>query len=260
LHRNPFAPPQTPLLGFEEQLPQPCNVTSVYLTNVASGIYGLGTVTTRPDDLGPRLAGLELGLTHLCSPIAWRPFGSGRDDELALMAASQRVTAVESVLPPAMVPMRELLRWIGGSADALAGLLGASRRSIYNWLNGKPVRGEFAVRTMRLRTVLAPLGEEWHPEALAEWLKSGSPARDEFARQERWLELEEEVRGALTALLPQSEPDQLSASPGPPEPLSSATLIAVLEEFGSPPPVAARPRGNWRPRELTGSTPGPDEG
>ena len=64
------------------------------------------------------------------------------------------------------------------------------------------------------------------------------------------------VREALRPLRPLSDVD--GDPDGPDEPWPGAALAAVLDEFNSPPPVTGRKRG-WRPRELTGATPAPDE-
>ena len=158
---------------------------------------------------------------------------------------------------PATLVLRDLMRWTGGSAELVAETLGVSRRSIYNWLKGRPVRPEFATRAERLQLVLAPLREDWHPEALSDWLQAGTPSPAELAGQERWAEFEERVRDALRPLGPlRPQPDAADAAR--PEPWPAAALLAVLDEFNSPPPSPGR-KTAWRPRELTGSTPEPDE-
>jgi hypothetical protein len=257
---GPFAASQTTLLDFEQLGVQPCNVTVVYVSHVASGIYGLGTMTTRQKELAPGLEAFELGLANLCSPLPVGSLNRARVDAFITGPRAQGLPALQSLQASAMVSLRQVLRWVGGSADVLAGLLGASRRSIYNWLNGKPIRDEFATRTTRLAMVLAPLGEQWHPEALAHWLTEGSPTHVELAQHDCWVELGEEVRRALTPLSPKPEDEPLDSHSVAPESLPAATLMAALEAFSSPPPTPARSPDDWQPRELTGITPGPDEG
>jgi hypothetical protein len=156
--------------------------------------------------------------------------------------------------PPATLTLRDLMRSIGGSAELLSELLGASRRSIYNWLKGKPVRAEFATRAERLQLVLVPLREDWHPQALAEWLQAGDPSPAQLAVAQRWAELEERVRDAQRPLQPQARQDDEDAAAGSLEPWPAEALVAVLDEFRSPPPAPGR-EISWRPRELTGLTP-----
>jgi hypothetical protein len=252
---------RTTLLDFELPDVQPCNVTVVYVSHADSGAYGLGTMTTRQNELAPGLEAFELGLSNLCSPLPARLLNRAPVDEVnRWLGVAQRVPAPQNAQVSAMVSLRQMLRWVGGSVDVLAGLLGASRRSIYNWLNGRPIRDEFATRTTRLAMVLAPLGEEWHPEALADWLTKGSPSHAELAQRDCWVEFREEVRRALTPLSPKAGGEAQSLGSVSLEPLPAATLIAALEAFGSPPPTPAQLRDDWQPRELTGITPGPDEG
>jgi hypothetical protein len=257
-----LGPTRTTFLAFDEPAHGPCEMTVVYLSHPHAVNFGLGTIATRfPDDLTSETLQLfGFGPSSLRSPTLIRRLLGADTADASFTAMSVPAFARESLKPLAGAELRDLSRWIGGTPEVLAQLLGASRRSIYNWLKGKPVRGEFAVRTVRLRSLLAPLGAEWHPAALVGWLQSGSPAPAELARSENWVQLEEHVRLALLALQPQPEPRKSSAEPATAEPLSAAALLAALEEFASPPPVTARVRTDWRPRELTGSTPGPDEG
>jgi hypothetical protein len=263
---GPLTPSRTTLLDLKHSDLQPCNVTVIYVSHAASGMSGLGTLTTRPGELGAGLHALGFSLRNACSPIMGGLTGCGHIQGFTWGVGSQDSAMVagyaaeQASQTSVVASLRELLRWVGGSAELLAGLLGASRRSIYNWLNGKPVRGQFATRTTRLAMVLEPLGEGWHPEALVQWLNDGSPVRRELAHGEHWVELDEQVRQALTPLAPHADVESQDLHLVSPEPLPNATLIMALEEFGSPPPLPARTRDDWRPRELTGATPGPDEG
>ncbi|MGA7409151.1 MAG: hypothetical protein WBW33_01630, partial [Bryobacteraceae bacterium] len=130
---GPFAASRTTLLDFEQLGVQPCNVTVVYVSHAASGIYGLGTMTTRQKELAPGLEAFELGLSNLCSPLpaGWLS-GAPVDEVNRWGGVAQRVPAHQTAEVSAMVSLRRVLRWVGGSVDVLAGLLGASRRSIYN--------------------------------------------------------------------------------------------------------------------------------
>jgi hypothetical protein len=132
---------------------------------------------------------------------------------------------------------------------------------VYNWLRGRPISDAFAARAWRLRSVVAPIGEEWHPEAFAHWLQKGSPSPIDLAQRERWAELEELVRSASRPLDPQAVDERIAMAEEEEaiQPWPAAALAAVLREFSSPPPVRGRSSSGWRPRELTGSTANPDE-
>jgi AcrR family transcriptional regulator len=153
---------------------------------------------------------------------------------------------------PAMA-LRELMRVTGGSADLVAETLGASRRSVYNWLKGKPVRDEFAARATRVQHLLRPLREEWHPDALSAWLEKGDPSPAKLAAAERWLELQQLIATALRPLSPMPEPPASDE----PQAWSAEAMTSALEEFRRP----MRPieRREWEPRELTGVSPEPEE-
>jgi transcriptional regulator with XRE-family HTH domain len=213
--------------------------------------WGFVTMATAPP---AELRALEVGLGG-----TW--LSRGYSLPIFRLAATAHVAAIERADLSPMASLRELLRWTGGSAEDLAELLGASRRSIYNWLNGRPLRGEFAARATRLRTVLAPLGTDWHPQALANWLKQGRPLRARLAREERWAELEEQVRAAVKPLRPDAAPQLADrVEDTPPAPLLADAVITALQEFSSPPPVTSSARRSWTPHELTGATPRPEEG
>ena len=176
---------------------------------------------------------------------------------LVVEAAPTSAPTPEGLKRSATAVLRDLMRATGGSAEMLADALGASRRSVYNWLKGKPVRAEFAMRAERLHLVLSPLRESWHPAALSDWLQAGEPPPMELGAQERWAELEERVQNAVRPVRPHPDAEE-AAAVGTPESWSVDALRAVLDEFMSPPPAPPRTTA-WRPRELTGSTPEPDE-
>jgi hypothetical protein len=257
---NLAAPTRTMFHAFAEHEDRPCQMTVVYLRYPQVARHGFGTIATRTTD---HLGGGTFGLFGF-GPGSYRggTFGGGLGDA---DTAGSRTAISAGPLPhefaqlPASSALRELSRWTNGTPDVLARLLGASRRSIYNWLKGKPLRGGFGAKTLRLHSVLRPVGSEWHPTALVDWLQSGSPTPAELAQAENWVQLEERVHLARLALQPHSESDATIAHITAAEPLSDAVRLAALGEFASPPPVPARATSDWRPRELTGSTPGFDE-
>jgi hypothetical protein len=262
---SPFGPSQTTVVTVLQPPRAPCDVTGP-----ASAAW---TKLPRAAVMPARTFGATQ-LLHFGSdaPPAW--FLASEAFELApqtlfhdpahdwphvpLSAAPSAATSgLSSTNRLAGLVLRDLLRTTGGSAELLGETLGASRRSIYNWLKGKPVRSEFATRAERLQLLLAPLREDWHPQALSGWLQRGDPSSAELAAQERWVELEERVRDALRPLRPHEDVDE-SAEVRPSEPWPESAIRAALDEFNSPPPAPAR-KSTWRPRELTGATPEHDE-
>lgn len=202
----------------------------------------------------PDLPSVTLAVTSLPDLPPWRY----STQNLAGVFGAAESSSPELSPPAATAMLRELLRWVGGSAELVAQSLGASRRSVYNWLKGKPVRAEFGARVARLQLVLEPLGEDWHPDAIAEWLRSGDPAPSELAANERWSELEERVRAAVRPIPPQAAEKEAISDSISYETWPAEALSAALVEFNSPPPARARTT-DWQPREFTGSTPGIEE-
>jgi hypothetical protein len=135
----------------------------------------------------------------------------------------------------------------------LGTLIGASRRSVYNWLRGRVMSPKFETRALRLREVLRPLAERRGPGELASWLEAGTTTPAELLREERWDDVDALVQQELKprVLEPMSaEPEQ-----GEPEVYSAETRRAVLASLRTPPPIEQRLRPDWKPREVTGAVP-----
>ncbi|MGB0095611.1 MAG: hypothetical protein WBP81_24115 [Solirubrobacteraceae bacterium] len=262
---SPFGPSQTTVVTVVQPPASPCDITGPAggaWTNLlrAPAVPALGLETTQILHFGSD-APPPWFLASEAFVIAPQTLAHEPAHEWPRMPLSPISFGATSAVSPtsrtAGHVLRDLVRTTGGSAELVAETLGASRRSIYNWLKGKPVRSEFATRAERLQLVLNPLREDWHPQALSGWLQAGAPSPAELAAQERWVELEERVRDALGPLRPHealNEPVGIGSS----EPWPESAIRAALDEFNSPPPVPAR-RSTWRPRELTGATAEPDE-
>jgi transcriptional regulator with XRE-family HTH domain len=234
----------------------PCDRTQRFVQEVPIENVAYTTFATEALDFSvtiPLGAGLSApGLASLFTSVNVRPF------QEASVVAGVRGFVPEEPTVQAAARLRALLSAIGGSVDQLAELLSVSRRSVYNWLNGRPLKAAVAARIGHLAGVLAPLTEEWHPQAVGQWLREGSPSPAELARGELWVDLEERVRSVLRPIHAQmfAESDEGS---GDLEALSPEALRAALATFASPPPSTARESGDWQPREFTGTSPDDDE-
>jgi hypothetical protein len=190
---------------------------------------------TVPECLRPggRSTRTNISLVRLPSPSRPRPRRSGRQ---ALEDLSQS-TAL--------------------SHEVLGSLIGASRRSVYNWLRGRVMSPQFEMRALRLREVLRPLAERRGPGEITSWLEAGATPPAELLREERWDDVEALVQQELKprVLAPMSaEPEE-----GEPEVYSADTRRAVLASLRTSPPIEQRPRPDWRPREVTGAVPLADD-
>ena len=118
------------------------------------------------------------------SPLLGSPFASGID--------------LQS-LPPARAlepskALQDIAAWSRLPADELAQLWNTSRRSIYNWMQGKPVRYESARSILAAHEALAPIAGTRNSYFLRRWLYAGDPSPAELIRRQRWNALQERVR------------------------------------------------------------------
>ena len=154
--------------------------------------------------------------------------------------------------------LEDLARWTGLSTEELGSVLGVSRRTIYNWLRGRPVRPQLRARILHAHAVLRPLADAWDGSQVGRWLGAGKPSAASLISQERWDEVGALVREQLRPLRPLEEweidaDETLGARPYNPE-----AHRAALQAFCTPPPTPMRRRPKWRPSELTGATPDPE--
>ena len=171
-------------------------------------------------------------------------------------ATSLRIThpqAVEqTVQPSAESALEDLARWTDLPNDEIGYLVGASRRSIYNWRNGSTVPRKTATRILEVRHALEPLSAFWPSVVVGRWLTQREPSPRQLAHEQRWTELRSIVQDQLIPVVARPattrpdetlEPDALA--------FSRETRRAILRRFGSRSELAPR-RTGWAPRERTG--------
>lgn len=150
--------------------------------------------------------------------------------------------------------LRLLSEWTRLPVESLGELVGASRRTIYNWLAGKPIGKDAQARILRLRDLLTPVAETRDPSLVRSWLLHGDPSPASLAAHEHWRELERLVAIEVKPLQPASEIDgALEGEPAYAD--SPGVLTAALLAFASPPARVRQPSCDWQPREVTGIAP-----
>jgi len=153
--------------------------------------------------------------------------------------------------------LSELMSLVPLPADRLAPILGASRRSLYNWSKGREPSAVYEARIQRLRDVLKPLASEWHPVRIAQWFEDGPGSPAALAQRQRWDILAALVSNA-TRVRSTAQAGSLEAGPENAEAYPADVHTAALAAFASPRELPAR-RSDWRPRELTGASGESDE-
>jgi hypothetical protein len=153
--------------------------------------------------------------------------------------------------------LEEIARWTRLPPEELGSLWGVSRRSVYNWLNGKPIGSpEVADQIVRTYEELSPLDGSRDPLYFRLWLEQGQPSPAEIIRARSWRELRSRVSSELIPLLP--------LEPAPPSVRDEAAgygdeaLRAVSHALRTILPAAPAVRPSWSPREITGL--GEDDG
>jgi hypothetical protein len=134
--------------------------------------------------------------------------------------------------------------------EQLGDVLGASRRTMYNWLGGRPIRDEARSRIFRLRDSLEPVIRTRDPALVRNWLVHGDPSPALLAAEDQWDEFDDRVRQATAVLRPINEGRDSGRDEPHPEPLD--VLRAALMAFSTPQAQATSQRPGWRPREVTG--------
>lgn len=136
------------------------------------------------------------------------------------------------------------------SVERLGELVGASRRTIYNWLAGRPIREEAQSRILRLHDGIAAIANSRDPVLVRDWLLRGDPSPATLAAGERWDEFEARVRQEMAPLRPIEQiPEEQDRKP---RAESSEVLRAALVAFSTASDRAAARRPDWMPREITG--------
>lgn len=192
------------------------------------------------------------------SNIAWRRDRGPARDLSRTNFSVPKLPSSPRPRPSGRHALEDLSRSTGLSHEALGVLIGASRRSVYNWLHGRAISPRFEARVLRLRSTLRPLAESRAPGEIATWLQAGPTPPAGLLREERWEDVEALVQQELKPRV--LEPMPTDPEDGAPEAYSAATRRAVLASLRTSPSVQPRRRPNWRPREITGTlAPAEDE-
>jgi hypothetical protein len=146
--------------------------------------------------------------------------------------------------------LRLLAEWTRLPVEQLAEMFGASRRTVYNWFSGRPIRDDAQARIVRVSDALAPVAHSRDPLLVREWLVRGDPSPAVLAASGRWADLEERVRAETTALRPVPEltPPRIEQ----PHAESPEVLKTALLAFSTAPARVVERRPDWRPHEATG--------
>jgi hypothetical protein len=146
--------------------------------------------------------------------------------------------------------LRKLLDSTRLPVEEAAVLIGASRRSVYNWLAGRPIRDEAQARIFRFQAALAPIVQSRDPALVRDWLLRGSPEPAKLAADQRWEELDSRVSREVAPIRP-TETDRSDAD-GRSHAETADVLRAALVAFATAPSSIPGQRPGWHPRELTG--------
>jgi len=164
--------------------------------------------------------------------------------------------AMDSPAEPARDATEEL-REVGKlarlSPTELGQLFGASRRSVYNWLAGRPINDAIRASIFQARDALAAVAATRDPILVRAWLDEGDPSPAALIARADWQQVGEAVHATTASVraLSDGEADgHLHEWPGEPdfESIKRAALLA----FAGPVTAASPRRPHWRPREDTG--------
>src|SRR5262249_37179771 len=134
--------------------------------------------------------------------------------------------------------------------EQLGESLGASRRTLYNWLAGRPIGDEAQSRIFRFRDAISPVLSSRDPALVRAWLVRGQPAPAMLAAEERWEELDAVVRQETSPIRAVDQTHELRE--GQPYADSQKVLTAALAAFAAAPNRTQDQRSGWSPREVTG--------
>jgi hypothetical protein len=176
------------------------------------------------------------------------PSGLTREGELATYALADEGTGGNGDPHDAL---DAIAKWTRLSPDDLGSLWGASRRSIYNWLDAKPIKSaEIADWIVQTYSALMPLQGTRDPFYFRKWLADGDPSPTALIQSRQWRDLRERVHAEVTPLLPVEPSARLAAE----EPVGygDEVLRAISHALRTVTPVASVVRSAWIPRESTG--------
>lgn len=144
-----------------------------------------------------------------------------------------------------------IARWTRLPPDELGFLWGASRRSIYNWLDRKPIKSpEIADLIVQTYEELSPMQGSRDPLYFRQWLKDGEPPPTALIRRRLWRDLRARIGLELSPLLPMESMhpslDEKTVGYG------DEALRSISHALRASLPVAPVVRPSWSPREVTG--------
>lgn len=153
----------------------------------------------------------------------------------------------------ATAELREVGELARLSPTELGPLFGASRRSVYNWLAGRPINDAIRANIFQARDALAAVAATRDPILVRTWLDDGDPSPATLIACADWQQLREAVHATTVPVraLSDGEADgHLGGWPDEPdfEPIKRAALLA----FADPATPTSRRRPQWQPREDTG--------
>ncbi len=161
--------------------------------------------------------------------------------------------------PSAHAYLAEIATWTGLSTSRLAVLLGVSRRSLYNWLNGSPISSDMQRHLARARELIAQVTEHHDPERTRDWLAANEPSNFDLIRAQNWEALQERLAEVGPPRARRVD-DGVLVEPSDVDAFPPAVRTAVLKLFASAPRVAHETGDEpWTPRELTGAIPFDEE-
>lgn len=171
-----------------------------------------------------------------------------------LNATSLRLSftpAYESLPTPApFTALDDLARWTDLPNDRLGFMLGASRRSIYNWRHRAAVPKDTSGRLVRAHELLALLAARRTPAAIRSWLTAGGSSSPlQLLHEERWDEVEALITSQVRARTSRPRPQVEESADH--EAFGAETRRQMFSLFRTASQLPAR-RPNWRPREITG--------
>lgn len=151
--------------------------------------------------------------------------------------------------------LRSLAETTRLSVEQLGGVVGGSRRSVYNWLAGRPIGDEARARIFRLRDTLDPITSSRDSALVRDWLVDGDPSALQLATTGHWDELQSRVEEATSPHFAAKESLGGETENAPAE--SAGVIQAALLAFATPVERPTVQRPYWKPREITGMV---DEG
>jgi transcriptional regulator with XRE-family HTH domain len=198
---------------------------------------------------GVRVAGGEVVWWH-------QPSDTGAELTLFIPRVGQnrllpRIAEPSAAETSARVPLETLRTRARLSVDELAELLGASRRSIYNWLDDRMPAPEMMSRITRVLEVLEPVIASRHPARVRQWLLAGPEPPATLVSSDRFSDLAALVAADTAPLVSvDTLPPRLADDDDVLGPETLAALWPSLERRAAR--IGDSERSPWRPRELTG--------